>query len=112
MNVPIKTKNRIRKFTKSKKLNKADRDAIRVEAKLHSPGIPPNTCPYIDVTQTMINDLQDAYDKMRETGQHNPLVDEIASRATDTLEFVRKSNETLRDNSSYWYNKYKQLLNK
>ena len=93
-----------------KRLNKKKREQLRMQKKASSPGVPPNTCPYIDQVQTMIADLQHAYERLRERGEHNPVVDEIATLANDTLEYIRKNNETLRDNSAYWYEQYKQTL--
>ena len=89
------------------------REHQRLEAKSNSPGVPPNTCPYIDVTITMIKDLAEAYDKLRTKGEHNPMVDKIEQQACDMLDtYVRAANETLRDNSAYWYGKYKDQLKK
>lgn len=81
-----------------------------VKRKKSSPGVPPNTCPYIDVTQTMIKDLVDAYDRLYTTGEHNPMVNRIGTHAEETLEYVRNANETLRDNSLYWYEQFKKEL--
>lgn len=88
------------------------REQIRLSAKSNSPGVPPNTCPYIDLTITMVHDLAEAYEKLRERGEHNPSVDRIKQHAEDTLELIRNANETLRDNSAYWYDKYKKQLKK
>ena len=82
----------------------------RLQAKADSPGVPANTCPYIDMVQTMITDLQMAYDRLREKGEHNPMVDRLTTQATDMLEYIRANNETLRDNSAYWYGQYKSEL--
>ena len=101
----IATNNRIKK-----KLKKADRDQTRMHDKRNSPGVPPNSCPYIDMVLTCLNDMSDAYTRLYERGEHQPKFDDIKQIADDTLEYVRRSNECLRDNSSYWYNKYKQLL--
>ena len=86
------------------------REHARAEAKSRSPGVPPNTCPYIDVVQTMIADLVTSYDDMKNNNHHNPLVENIGDRARDTLEYIRTANETLRDNSAYWYQQYKNTL--
>ena len=106
------TKNRIKKQLKKTtgRLKRKDVESIRMKAKHNAPGFPPNTCPYIDVTINMVTDMLDAYNRLREKGEHSPVVDEISQHAQDTLEYVRKANESLRDNSSYWYNKYKDLL--
>ena len=86
------------------------REQTRLEAKSRSPGVPPNTCPYIDMVQTMIADLVMSYDDMKNNNHHNPLVENIGDRARDTLEYIRTANETLRDNSAYWYQQYKSQL--
>ena len=109
---PMITKNRIKKHLKKTtgKLKRKEVESIRMKAKHNAPGFPPNTCPYIDVTINMVTDMLDAYNRLREKGEHSPVVDEISQHAQDTLEYVRKANESLRDNSSYWYSKYKDLL--
>ena len=77
--------------------------------KAGAPGVPPNTCPYIDLTITMIQDLCESYDRLRTKGEHNPMTDRIQTHAVDTLELIRNSNETLRNNSLFWYEQYKGL---
>jgi len=101
----ITTTNRIKK-----RLKKADKQKIRTRDKANSPGVPPNTCPYIDLVITMINDMHDAYERLRTSGEHQPKMDDIKTLAEDQLEYIRRANECLRDNSAYWYNKYKSLL--
>lgn len=88
------------------------RERLRMQDKANSPGVPPNSCPYIDLVITMTQDLQESYEKYRETGHHNPMVDDIAEQAKNMLEYIRRANETLRDNSAYWYDKYKDQLKK
>jgi len=96
---------------KTKRKTKAQKDKQRLQAKAQSPGVPPNTCPYIDMTLTMIDDLAEAYDKMYTKGEHSPTAEKIAEQAKDMLELIRTTNETLRDNSAYWYNRYKDTFN-
>ena len=105
-------RNRIKRRKQGKKRlkQKSRIERERLNKKAQSPGVPPNTCPYIDVVQTMVTDLQNSYDRLREKGEYNPTVDNIAKHAQDTLELIRNANETLRDNSAYWYNKYKEQL--
>ena len=99
--------------TPKKKVSKREqKEAERLQSKADSPGVPPNTCPYIDVVLTMVSDLQNGYDRLREKGEYNPMMDRLAQQAQDTLEYIRSCNETLRDNSAFWYNKYKDLLEK
>ena len=80
--------------------------------KAGAPGVPPNTCPYIDVTITMVNDIGEAFERLRTKGEANPVVDKIQQQAVDTLEYIRSVNETLRDNSLFWYEQYKELHDK
>tara|TARA_B110000858_G_C17509142_1_gene339564 strand:- start:44 stop:379 length:336 start_codon:yes stop_codon:yes gene_type:complete len=79
------------------------------KVKAGAPGVPPNTCPYIDLSITMINDITDAYERLRTKGETNPVVDKIQTNAVEILEYVRSVNETLRDNSLFWYEQYKEL---
>jgi len=106
--ISVKHVNRVNK--KNKKYTKKEREHKRLNDKRSSPGVPPNTCPYIDITKTMIDDMAEAYERLYENGEHQPKFDEIKKMADDTLEYIRRANECLRDNSLYWYNKYKQLL--
>jgi hypothetical protein len=96
--------------TKQQRKNRQDRERIRLDAKRHSPGVPPNSCPYIDMTKTIIDDLAAAYERLYEKGEHQPKFDDMKTLADDMLEYIRRANECLRDNSAYWYNKYKQTL--
>ena len=107
-NTMIATKKRFK--TTSKKRNKRDREHTRLEAKRHSPGVPPNTCPYIDMVKTIMDDMAAAYERLYERGEHQPKFDDMKQLADDQMEYIRRANECLRDNSSYWYNKYKEEL--
>lgn len=97
---------------KSRGEKRRQREKQRLKCKAESPGVPANTCPYVDMTITIVSDLQNAYDRLREKGEYNPMVSDMAQQAQDTLEYIRRCNETLRDNSAYWYGKYKELLEK
>ena len=103
----IAKKNRI---TKQQRKNRQDKERERLDAKRHSPGVPPNSCPYIDMTKTIIDDLAAAYERLYEKGEHQPKFDDMKQLADDMLEYIRRANECLRDNSAYWYNKYKANL--
>ena len=107
-------RNRIKRRKKGhKKAKKQERnERARLENKANSPGVPPNTCPYIDMVISMVSDLQSAYERLREKGEYQPMVDRIAEQTKDMLEYIRTSNETLRDNSGFWYEKYKEQLDK
>lgn len=105
--ISVKHVNRVKSV---KKKNKKDREQTRLSDKRSSPGVPPNTCPYVDITKTIISDMAEAYERLYEKGEHQPKFDDMKQMADDTLEYIRRANECLRDNSAYWYNKYKQLL--
>ncbi len=96
---------------KPKKKVKISKKRKRItRAKASSPGIPPNTCPYIDLVITAVKDISEAYDKSYTKGEANPMVPKIEEVAIDLLEYIRTNNETLRDNSHYWYTKYKNNI--
>ena len=106
-----KAKNKLGKKAKKKQRNnKVKQEQQRLANKANSPGVPPNTCPYIDQTITMVQDLQAAYERLREKGEYQPMVDRIVEQTKDMLEYIRTCNETLRDNSAFWYEKYKDQL--
>ena len=107
-NLPVIAKKS--RLTKQQRKNKQDRERERLDAKRHSPGVPPNSCPYIDMTKTIMDDMAAAYERLYEKGEHQPKFDDMKQLADDLLEYIRRANETLRDNSAYWYNKYKANL--
>ena len=98
------------KQTKTARKSRQDKERVRLEAKRHSPGVPPNSCPYIDMTKTIMDDMAAAYERLYEKGEHQPKFDDMKQLADDMLEYIRRANECLRDNSAYWYNKYKSNL--
>ena len=94
-NLPIKetmiaTKKR---FKTSNKQSKRLREQTRLEAKRNSPGVPPNTCPYIDMIKTIMDDMAVAYERLYEKGEHQPKFDDMKQLADDTIEYVRRANE-------------------
>ena len=105
----IAKKTRIKQTNKARK-NRQDKERERLDAKRHSPGVPPNSCPYIDMTKTIMDDMAAAYERLYEKGEHQPKFDDMKQLADDMLEYIRRANECLRDNSAYWYNKYKSQL--
>lgn len=111
-NLPVKetmiaTKKR---FKTSNKQSKRLKEQTRQADKRNSPGVPPNTCPYIDMVKTVMDDMAVAYERLYEKGEHQPKFDDMKQLADDMIEYVRRANECLRDNSAYWYNKYKEQL--
>lgn len=99
-----------KRYKTSNKQSKRLKEQTRVKDKANSPGVPPNTCPYIDMVKTVMDDMAAAYERLYEKGEHQPKFDDMKQLADDTIEYVRRANECLRDNSAYWYNKYKELL--
>ncbi len=106
----IATKNRLKKTIQKNKTKRVTAEQQRVKDKRSSPGVPPNTCPYIDMVKTIIDNMAEAYERLYEKGEHQPKLDDMKQLADDQLEYIRRANECLRDNSAYWYNKYKKLL--
>jgi hypothetical protein len=67
--------------------------------KQSAPEIPTNTCPYIDFIQEIIKEVIDECD--------SSFIEQKLELAISTLEYVRESNDALRQSSKYWYNKIK-----
>ena len=63
-----------------------------------APEIPNITCPYIDFIQSILDEIKD------ETSED--FIHKKISLVNDLLEYVRDSNDALRKNGTYWYNKY------
>ena len=68
-------------------------------AKKNAPKVPGNTCPSIDYVQAVLEQIT------------NRTKDDWADKqlfvANEVLEYIRASNEELRNSSYYWYKKYK-----
>lgn len=64
-----------------------------------APEIPTNTCPYIDFIQEIIKEVIDE--------SNSSLIEQKLELAISALEYVRESNDALRQSSKYWYNKIK-----
>lgn len=67
--------------------------------KQSAPEIPTNTCPYIDFIENIIKEAMDECD--------SSFIEQKLELAISTLEYVRESNDALRQSSKYWYNKIK-----
>lgn len=65
----------------------------------NAPEIPTNTCPYIDFIQEIIKEVIDESD--------SSLIEQKLELAISALEYVRESNDALRQSSKYWYSKVK-----
>lgn len=82
------------------------------EIKKDSPGVPPNSCPYIDMVISCVQDIANAYEELEANGNQTPLIPSVEQMAKDLLEHIRVTNEKLRDNSRYWYDRYKEASRK
>jgi hypothetical protein len=67
--------------------------------KQSAPEIPTNTCPYIDFIEEIIKEVIDECD--------SSFIEQKLELAISALEYVRESNDALRQSSKYWYNKLK-----
>ena len=67
-----------------------------------APELPANTCPYIDFVKDIVEEVKDETDSQ--------LIREKLDLANNTLEYIRISNEQLRQNGFYWFNKFKNLF--
>ena len=66
---------------------------------MKKPTVPDDTCPYIDMTQDLIDKIVDSEDVSWRRDQ--------AVLAKALLEHIRESNLRLRNSSKYWYGKYR-----
>jgi len=101
--IKSKTRKRGKTMTRVSKKQKKINDT-----KKSAPGVPTNTCPYIDHAIAIIEELQDMHDELYQKGTKVPMFERKVDMLKNTLEYVRSANETLRDNSLYWYNSYKK----
>lgn len=66
-----------------------------------APEIPTNTCPYIDFVLEILKEIKDE--------STSELIDEKLNLAENMLEYIRTSNDHLRQSSHYWYTKFKSV---
>lgn len=67
-----------------------------------APEIPSNTCPYIDFVQEIIKEVKDE--------NESSFIEQKLNLADSMLEYVRQSNDSLRQSSHYWYTKFKSIF--
>ena len=67
--------------------------------KQSAPEIPTNTCPYIDFIEEIIKEVIDECD--------SSFIEQKLELAISALEYVRESNDALRQSTKYWYNEIK-----
>ena len=73
---------------------------VKIEAaKAKAPAVPGNTCPSIDYVQEIIDQIANRGDDWAE---------KQSDVVKDVLEYVRASNDELRESSKYWYKKFKE----
>jgi hypothetical protein len=70
-------------------------------AKERAPGIPPNTCPYIDSIIEILDDFE-----LTQYGVDSRRKEIIVT----TLEYVRESNSTLRESSKFWHDEFVKVV--
>lgn len=75
-------------------MRKSDIEKIKNNA----PELPYNTCPYIDFVQEILKEVIDQSDSL--------LIEKKLELADSILEYVRESNDSLRQSSMYWYQKF------
>jgi hypothetical protein len=73
----------------------------RTPKNLVKPHIPEDTCPYIDMVQSLL-------DKMSEEQDYSWRMEQ-EKLARTLLEYVRESNQQLRTASKFWYDQYQKL---
>ena len=62
------------------------------------PEIPPDTCPYINFVQEVLDQIKDA--------NKSKVISSQISLINDTLEYIRDANTALRDCGKYWKKKF------
>ena len=79
-----------------------------------APLIPTNTCPYIDECLRIINEIHCCHDdSLYKNGvPAEALFDERIDLLKKNLEYIRESNDCLRQSSEYWYKQCKSIIKK
>ncbi len=66
--------------------------------------IPPLTCPHIDRVSELVDSIVNA---VTDDDISTDILDRYKDVINSELEFIRQSNDELREGSKYWYKKYK-----
>jgi hypothetical protein len=74
---------------------------MTVRVKKVPPVIPEDTCPYIDMVLSLIDNITEQDDISWRRHQKN--------LAYELLEHIRMSNQKLRDGGRYWYTRGKKI---
>lgn len=72
--------------------------------KKESPEIPNITCPYIDFTKDILQEIKDESTSV--------FIEEKIELLNNLLEYLRTSNDALRVSSKYWHDKFVYMYNK
>ena len=80
-----------------------NRDEIFNTIKKDSPGIPPDTCPYLDRLIEVVEDLS-----VLAHANKTEVANELTTLVKNEIEYIRKANEILRESSKYWYDYHKE----
>ena len=91
----------------SKKIVRHNADIKFAKIKKESPGIPPDTCPYLDHINEVVKDLSTLV-----TENKSDIADHLCELIRGELDYVRAANETLRTSSKYWYDQHKIVFYK
>ena len=87
-------------------VSKANSTAFE-QIKKGSPGIPPETCAYLDRIIEIVDDLSSLV-----VDEKKSVADELGSLIKNEIEYIRTANDTLRNSSKYWYDNHKTLYYK
>ena len=77
------------------------------QIKKGSPGVPPETCAYLDRIIEIVEDLSSLV-----VDEKKSVADELSSLIKNEIEYIRPANDTLRNSSKYWYDNHKTLYYK
>ena len=79
-------------------------DSRFAKIKKDSPGVPPETCAYLDRIMEIVDDLSSLV-----VDEKKSVADELGSLIKNEIEYIRSANDTLRNSSKYWYDNHKTL---
>ena len=84
-----------------KKIRSVDR--LFEQLKNDSPGIPPDTCPYLDHILEIVEDLE-----LLAKNNKTEIAAQLQELIRHEIEYIRSVNATLRTSSKYWYDHHKR----
>ena len=77
-------------------------DSLFEQVKDKSPGIPPDTCPYLDHILEVVEDLSTLVQNNK-----TEIAVQLHELIKHEIEYIRSVNDTLRTSSKYWYDHHK-----